>query len=222
MTLPDHLPDDDAGPVSRARAVLLKRHEGPSSDDGLSGLLAVAGILSVDVVDHERLALLSHRSMDTAPPGWTALAWLLDGAVIPDGPLEPFRVLASWTADRHLVWGDDPRPGGPTQGVKMISFVNRLDGLDDTTFHDRYVSHGSVARRHHGMERYRQNIVVGGSSDGPAPDAVSELWFRDEEAWREDFYLEPDSRDAIGADVARFLDRRTTSTTLVRQYQPAR
>jgi hypothetical protein len=155
--------------------------------------------------------------MDTAPPRWTTLVWLADGATIPDTLLEPFDVLASWTADRRLVWGG-PVVDGPAQGVKMVSFVRRLDGLDDTTFVDRYLAHGSVARRHHGMQRYRQNVVTAAGPDGPAPDAVSELWFPSEEAWRDDFYLAPGSRDAVAADVAGFLDRRTTSSTLVTEH----
>ena len=218
MTLPDHLGNDDAGQVIRVHGVLLDRHTGSSSDDAVSTLLALRGILSVDVVDREHLTLLSHRSMDPAPPPWTALAWLADGARIPDTLLEPFDVLASWTAHRRLVWGGDTSVDAPSGGVKMISFVRRLDGLDDTTFVDRYLAHGSVARRHHGMVRYRQNVVTTAGPDGPAPDAVSELWFPSEEAWRDDFYLEAGSRDAVAADVAGFLDRRTTSSTLVTEH----
>ena len=198
----------------RVHGVLLDRRVGSSPDDPVPGLLALRGVLSVDVVDRDRLALLGHRSMDTAPPRWTALAWLADGATIPDTLLEPFDVLSFWTVDRRLVWGG-PVIDGPAQGVKMVSFVRRLDGLDDTTFVDRYLAHGSVARRHHGMQRYRQNVVTAAGPDGPAPDAVSELWFPSEEAWRDDFFLTPGSRDAVAADVAGFLDRRTTSSTLV-------
>jgi len=218
MTLPDHLVNDDAGLVGRLRGVLLDLHAGSSSDDAVSALLALRGILSVDVVDRDRLTLLSHRSMDPAPPPWTALAWLAGDARIPETLLEPFDVLASWTAHRRLVWGGDTSVDDPVKGVKMVSFVRRLDGLDDTTFVDRYMAHGPVARRHHGMQRYRQNVVTTAGQDGPAPDAVSELWFPSEEAWRDDFYLAPDSRDAVAADVAGFLDRRTTSSTLVTEH----
>ncbi|MGZ0186233.1 MAG: hypothetical protein ACKVK7_10245 [Acidimicrobiales bacterium] len=73
MTLPDHLGNDDAGQVIRVHGVLLDRHTGSSSEDAVSTLLALRGILSVDVVDREHLTLLSHRSMDTAPPPWTTL-----------------------------------------------------------------------------------------------------------------------------------------------------
>ncbi len=151
MTLPDHLVNDDAGLVGRVRGVLLDLHAGSSSDDAVSALLALRGILSVDVVDRDRLTLLSHRSMDPAPPPWTALAWLAGDARIPETLLEPFDVLASWTAHRRLVWGGDTSVDDPVKGVKMVSFVRRLDGLDDTTFVDRYMAHGPVARRHHGM-----------------------------------------------------------------------
>lgn len=73
MTLPDHLGNDDAGQVIRVHGVLLDRHTGSSYDDAVSTLLALRGILSVDVVDREHLTLLSHPSMDPAPPPWTAL-----------------------------------------------------------------------------------------------------------------------------------------------------
>ena len=216
--LPDRFVDDHAGQVVRVRGLLLNRHAGPPSDDPVQRLLDLPGVLSVDVVDHDRLELLGQRSMDTAPPHWGGLAWLVAGAAVPHGLLGPSDVLASWTADRRLVWDDHPGVDDPTRAVKMVSFVRRLDGLDDATFVERYLAHASVACRHHGMHRYRQNVVATGSPVGAAPDAISELSFASEDAWRDDFYLASDSMAAVAADVAGFLDRRTTASTLVTEH----
>ena len=58
------------------------------------------------------------------------------------------------------------------------------------------------------------------TGDETGPAAVSEILLASEDDWRDRFYVADDSAEAVAADVARFLDRRSTSSTIVRRFAP--
>jgi len=183
--------------------------------DHPEALVAQSGVLAVDVVDRERLRLLAERGMRPEPPAWTMLLWSTPEADLADHPLVLDLALA-----RHDGWGDVD--DGPAGAVLMVSLVGRSPEVDHPTFMARYRDHVAVARRHHGFTAYRQNVgrqnVATGDGTGPA--AVSEILLASEDDWRDRFYVADDSAEAVAADVARFLDRRSTSSTIVRRFAP--
>ena len=194
--------------MNRVRCLLL---DDPSPDIGWWA--AQSDVLSIDLVDHDRLHLLAQRSMPITAPAWTALVWTTGAATTPLAAGHTSTLML----DRHPVWGD--RLDDPNDAVLMISLVARPDDLDAGTFADRYLAHAEVARTHHGFDAYRQNLVTGGTSvHGTSTTAVSEILLADEEAWRDRFYSGDGSAEAIGRDVARFLDRAATISTLVRRF----
>jgi hypothetical protein len=194
--------------MDRVRCLLL---DDPSPDVG--ELTSRPGVLSVDVIDHDRLHLLAERSMPVAAPSWTALVWTTDEVTTPSASGYPVTL----TLDRHPVWGD--RLDDYDDAVLMVSMVARPHGLDAGAFIDRYRAHAEVARTYHGFDAYRQTLVTSGTAVlGKGPAAVSEILLADEEAWRDRFYEGDGASEAVGRDVARFLDRAATRSTLVRRF----
>lgn len=172
-------------------------------------------IFAVDLVDHARLELLADHGMSTDPPVWQALVWTTGTAAICD------QGVIAWSQlfDRHPVWGDPD--SGNSRSVLMVSLVVRLPQLDHGTFVDRYRNHAAIARRHHGFTAYRQNVVPNTAitgADRTEVAAVSEIRLASELDWRDHFYRSPQSADAVGLDVRRFLDRGETLSTLVRRF----
>ena len=203
----------DVGRAPDPRSVRCTAWIDPPDDP--EALVAQSGVLAVDVVDRERLRLLAERGMRPEPPVWTMLLWSTPEADLADHPLVLDLALA-----RHDGWGDVD--DGPAGAVLMVSLVGRSPEVDHTTFMARYRDHVAVARRHHGFTAYRQNVgrqnVATGDGTGPA--AVSEILLASEDDWRDRFYVADDSAEAVAADVARFLDRRSTSSTIVRRFAP--
>ncbi len=175
-------------------------------------LMGTVGVLAVDVVDVDRLHLLAERGMRSEPPPWSALVWTAPGTD-PVG----HRPLLDLDLVRHHGWGDVDRAGSGT--VLMVSLVGRSQEVDHPTFVDRYRAHAEVAREHHGFAAYRQNVAAPG---GAGPAAVSEILLASEADWRDRFYAHDDSAAVVGADVVGFLDRRATSSTLVRRFTGTR
>ncbi len=169
------------------------------------------GIIAVDVVDRIRLHLLSERGIRSGPPVWTTLVWSLPGTT---RPLEGSPV-HDLLMERHPVWGDPDKDS--TDGVLMVSLVTRSLDIDHRTFVARYRNHTQIARHHHGFAAYRQNLNKQ-SPTGPDPDAVSEILLASEADWRNRFYTANESADLVAGDVARFLDRQATISTLVRRF----
>ncbi|MDG2428190.1 MAG: hypothetical protein P8M16_07150 [Acidimicrobiales bacterium] len=199
--------------MNQVRCLLLS-----DPDPDIDALTIRPEVLSVDVVDHERLHLLTDHSIPPHPPIWTALVWTTCF-----GPMPPVdRTIGSLTVNRHPVWG-----GGLTDtgnAIMMISLVVGLPSLDADSFKERYLDHAKVARAHHGFDAYRQNVVEKNAVQRELTscvcgvDAVSEILLADEEAWRDRFYTTTESARAIGHDVAGFLNRDDTSSTLVRRF----
>ncbi|MEC9395912.1 MAG: hypothetical protein VYA89_08660 [Actinomycetota bacterium] len=180
--------------------------------DDPAALARKSGIVAVDLVDRERLHLLAERGMRAESPPWSALIWSL-----PTSDLPGQRTLLNLDLVRHDGWGD-PDTGTP-DAVLMVSLVSASPGLDHATFASRYRAHIDVARKHHGFAAYRQNVTA---TPGTGPDAVSEILLASEVDWRRRFYVGKGSAAAVGADVANFLDRRTTSSTIVRRFAGGR
>lgn len=178
-------------------------------------LASQPGVLAVDVVDQDRLHLLGVWSMPVAGPTWTALIWTTGEARF----LITEHLLSVLEVDRHCVWGASLGDRGdaalPPDALLMVSLVARRSDLNGDTFVERYHSHAEVARTHHGFGAYRQNVV---HQNVDGCDAISEILLATEEDWRNNFYATPSSAVAVGRDIARFLDRAGTSSTLVRRF----
>ena len=158
--------------------------------------------------------------MPVAGPTWTALIWTTGEARF----LTPEHLLSVLEVDRHRVWGASLGDRGdtalPQDSVLMVSLVARRSDLNGDTFVERYRSHAEVARTHHGFSAYRQNVVRQNVAlqNVAGCDAISEILLATEEDWRNNFYATPSAAEAVGRDVARFLDRAGTSSTLVRRF----
>ncbi len=209
----DRWAQGDAGLVNKARCLLLS-----NPDPDIDALTSRPEVLSVDVIDHERLHLLAEHSMPVKPPIWTALVWTT--CFSPSSPVGG--LIGSLTVNRHPVWGDNMND--PGNAILMISLVAGLSSLDAGSFTRRYLSHAEVARTHHGFDAYRQNVVEKNTIQGepnpcsPSVDAISEILLATEEAWQNRFYTTTESAEAVGQDVAGFLNRDDTSSTLIRRF----
>ena len=121
--------------------------------------------------------------------------------------------VAWWAEDAHAVDGIVP-------GIKMVSFVCRRPELTSAEFDLRYANHMEVARVHHGMWMYAQNVVTAshGGPDTPPLDAVSELWFRSIDDWTQNMYRRADSPAAVREDTTAFIDFGRTWSVLVQTH----
>jgi len=174
-------------------------------------------VLAVDVVDLDRLHLLAERGIPVERPAWSMLVWSVPGW--PPTGVSPSHEspLLDLVLTRHLAWGN-PDLLTSDAAVLMVSLVAPAAELDNPTFVGRYRAHREVAWVHHGFAAYRQNVVIdGATSGGGVPAAVSEILLLSADDWRDRFYVGDDSAAAVAADVAGFLDRRTTTSTLVRR-----
>ena len=110
-------------------------------------------------------------------------------------------------------------PIGKYSGLKQVSLVSRKDTLDRKSFDMHYLNHVNIARSHHGMEKYAQNIDIehlyGPQPKSSAIDGISELWFADESDWFHRFYLHEDSQRVVREDTQNFIDFQTTSSIMV-------
>lgn len=170
------------------------------------------GVVAIDVAcDQEPLCDLRPGPIPT--PRFAAVTWTTTPDVIGD---------RGWRVVRQVVWDHDDPPGSavPPGALKQTSLVRRRTGQSREEFGEFYIGHGLVARDHHGMSRYAQNIVVeaiyGVESPGDDIDGISELWFASRRDWSERFYLSADSPAAVREDTTRFIDFKTTSSAMMR------
>ena len=121
-------------------------------------------------------------------------------------------------ARRVEVWRVDPRrpiewdrtwPDGEfAPGVKMVSFMQRADGLTHEQFARHWTeNHTPLALRHHvGLWNYTQNVVRRAYTPGGNPiDGVAELHFRTRDDFVNRFFDSDEGRAVILADVKRFM-----------------
>lgn len=110
-------------------------------------------------------------------------------------------------------------PGGPTGRFKMIAILQRREDQSHEEFTKLWVEeHLPVALEHHvGLVKYVANVVDKALSDEALPlDGISELHFESEQAFRDLFYANEESKDIVAADTRRFLG--ASCAWFVREY----
>ncbi len=167
-------------------------------------------VLSIDVVT-DQSPLENLRGISNHEPRFAGVVWSLTPDIQADIGL-------SVTKIRH--WDNRRQQSNPTYGgIKQISFVSKRHNLDTDTFHARYLAHASIAREHHGMQAYAQNldidIIYGSHPNGFEINAISELWFATIQDWGERFYLGASSPEVVRRDTETFIDFGKTQSAIV-------
>jgi uncharacterized protein (TIGR02118 family) len=119
----------------------------------------------------------------------------------------------AWRADEHV-----PRSGPPGCAVAMVSLMRRSPAMDHGEFAQHWIErHAPLAlRRHVGLADYRQYVVTETlTADTPEIDGVARLAFVTRTDFDERFFDSDEGRAEIMADVARFMARPGSETTLV-------
>ncbi len=135
----------------------------------------------------------------------------------------PERDLLYGIAREVKVWRVDPHPvvvATEPAEVKMVSFVTRAEQLTHEQFVQHWTEqHAPLARKHHiGLAGYTQNVVRRAYTPGGASiDGIAELEFRTRADFEERFYDSDAGRDAIRADVKRFIAGRSGEAALMRE-----
>lgn len=171
-------------------------------------------VLSIDVVT-DQSPLENLRGISNYEPRFAGVVWSLTPDIQADIGL-------SVTKIHH--WDNRSKDSNPTYvGIKQISFVSRRHNLGTDIFHTRYLAHASIAREHHGMQAYAQNldidIIYGSLPDDFEIDAISELWFETGEDWNERFYLDASSPEVVRRDTETFIDFGKTQSAIVTEIK---
>ena len=108
----------------------------------------------------------------------------------------------AYAVDERFQWDK----GGDT--VTRISFVRRAPHLTHEEFVDHWTNvHAPLARKHHPVVRYVQNIVVDKlTPDAPDVDGIAELGYRTLHEVHHRNYDSPAGAAIIRRDIQRFLD----------------
>jgi uncharacterized protein (TIGR02118 family) len=139
-----------------------------------------------------------HSPVSSQPPGTPTVVCLWYDQVPPSLPGEAYLV------DESVQWGQEVRPA-----VIRFAFLRRAQGTTSEAFSRHWRdAHTPLARRHHPcLVRYVQNVVLEALTPGArAVDGVAELGVARERDFDERMYDSPEGRQAIWADVRRFLD----------------
>ena len=150
---------------------------------------------------HYQINLLSrHCAAGKLTAQFRGIIWSTSPEPIGDVGLS-VRKITAWSRDIDKV--------GKYPGLKQVSLVSRKEDLDSASFYQYYQRHIDIAREHHGMEKYAQNIDIeylyGHESHASAIDGISELWFADTSDWFERFYLKEDSQRIVREDTQNLL-----------------
>lgn len=141
-----------------------------------------------------------------------ASVWLDEDAPIepstwfPDTKVDAYHVLERVKVDYDRDWPD----GQVSPGLHRMVFVRRAPGLTrDQMAHHWSERHAPLVPEHHpAFWRYVQNVVIQPvTPDTPEVDGIAQMQFRSAEDMRDRFYASDASKQLIGEDVARFLDR---------------
>jgi uncharacterized protein (TIGR02118 family) len=132
----------------------------------------------------------------------------------------PARDLLHHVARRVEVWRVDPRRvlDGPPDGVKMVSFMRRAEGLSHEQFTRHWTeNHAPLAARHHiGLSRYVQNVVRRAYTPGGGDiDGIAELTFATRDDFETKFFDDDAGRAVIMEDVKRFMQKPGPETSLM-------
>ncbi len=127
-----------------------------------------------------------------------------------------------WRVDPHrVITAERAGPDGePAPGVKMVSFMRRIESLSHEQFVRHWTeNHTPLARRHHiALWNYTQNVVRRAlTPGGDAIDGVAELHFRTRADFENKFFDSDEGRAAILADVKRFMKPPSPETALMRE-----
>jgi uncharacterized protein (TIGR02118 family) len=127
-----------------------------------------------------------------------------------------------WRVDTRtpLAWDRSWPDGEFAPGVKMVSFMQRAEGLTHEQFARHWTeNHTPLAIRHHvGLWNYTQNVVRRAyAPGGEAIDGVAELHFRTRGELVDRFFDSDEGRAVIMADVRRFMSRPRPETALMRE-----
>jgi uncharacterized protein (TIGR02118 family) len=108
----------------------------------------------------------------------------------------------AYAVDERFQWDK----GGDT--VTRISFVRRAPSMTHEQFADHWTNvHAPLARKHHPVVRYVQNVVVEKlTPDAPDVDGIAELSFRTMHDVYNRSYDSPAGAAIIRRDIQRFLD----------------
>jgi uncharacterized protein (TIGR02118 family) len=117
-----------------------------------------------------------------------------------DAPVPPDA--EAYAVDERFQWDK----GGDM--VTRISFVRRAPRLTHEQFADHWTNvHAPLARKHHPVVRYVQNVVVEKlTPNAPDVDGIAELGFRTMHDVHHRSYDSPAGAAIIRRDIQRFLD----------------
>ncbi len=124
----------------------------------------------------------------------------------------------AYEVDERFQWDK----GG--DAVTRISFVRRAPQLTHEQFADHWTNvHAPLARKHHPVVRYVQNVVVEKlMPDAPDVDGIAELGFRTVHDVHHRSYDSPAGAAIIRRDIQRFLDVPAGWRMLAKRAEPAR
>ena len=130
------------------------------------------------------------------------------------------RRIEVWRVDlrRPITWERSWPDGEFAPGVKMVSFMERAEGLTHEQFARHWTErHTPLAVRHHvGLWNYTQSVVRRAyTPGGNAIDGIAELHFRSREDFADRFFDSDEGRAVIMADVKRFMTRPRPETALM-------
>ena len=104
---------------------------------------------------------------------------------------------------------------------KLIFLLTRKQGTSSEQFYDYYeTTHREFIMQMPNVENYVRRYLKplpGMAEDGAPFDAITELWFKDEAAYRGamKFALSPEFQRAVAEDEEQFLDRSKTRALTV-------
>lgn len=132
------------------------------------------------------------------------------------------RRMEVWRVDvrRPKAWDRTWPDGEFAPGIKMVSFMQRADGLSHEQFARHWTErHSPLAVRHHlGLWNYTQNVVRRAyTPGGGAIDGIAELHFRTRGDFVDRFFDSDRGRAVILEDVKRFMGRPLPETSIMRE-----
>ena len=191
--------------------IFFDRIPGPA--EGISD----TNIISIDSVS-DQAPLMILRGVQEFEEQFQGIIWSTSPEPIGDVGLSVRKVTA-WSHERGNNIGKYP-------GLKQVSLVSKKEDLNREAFYKHYQRHIDIAREHHGMEKYAQNIDIeylyGHESHASAIDGISELWFADTSDWFERFYLKESSQRIVREDTQKFINFQTTSSIMVSEMRVRR
>ena len=167
-------------------------------------------IISTDSLS-DQAPLIQLRGVSEFTPFFRGITWSTSPDPLGDVGLSVHKIVA-WPEENSVNLGE-------YSGLKQVSLVSRKDTLERKSFYVHYLNHVAIARSHHGMEKYAQNIDIeylyGPQPESSSIDGISELWFADASDWFHRFYLHEDSQRVVREDTQNFIDFQATSSIMV-------